>query len=105
MEQFYKLPVITSNEDALRFFKKAVEYRKNHRNEYGKIARFVFDSTHQLTIGIELAGDIDELRAEFIALEAPGVPLDNATSFEAYDDYLWRRLESMIDLAIEKRTV
>lgn len=105
MEQFYDAPVIKSDEDTLRFFKKAIEYRNNHKSEYDKIARFVFDNTHQLITGIKLDGDVDSIRAEVIALEAPGMPLDNTLTPEVYDDYLWRRLEAMVDSAIEKRTV
>ena len=105
MESFYSLPTLKSDDDVLRFFKTAIEYRNSHKSEYGKIARFVFDSTHRLAVGIELNIDLERIRAEFIALEAPGMPLDDNLSPEVYDDRLWKRLESMVDAAIEKRTV
>ena len=105
MESFYNRPIINSDENALLFFKRAIKYRNDHKDESREIARFVFDCTHQLTIGIKLDVNVDGLRAEFIALEAPGMPLDDNLSPEEYDDYLWNRLALMIDLVIEKRTV
>jgi len=103
MESFYSLPEIESEADALHFFKEAIEYRNNYKSEDGRIARFVFDSTHKITTGFELSPDIDWIRAEFIALEGPGMPIDNEVDPDEYVDKLWARLDMMIDEAIEKR--
>lgn len=105
MELFYNSPVIRTDADALRFFKQAVKYRGGHKDEYGKITRFVFDSTHQMITNVELASDIDWLRLEFIALEAPGMPPDDDTDPDKYVDGLWLRLDRMIDEAIARRAV
>lgn len=103
MESFYDSPVIRTDADALRFFKQAVEYRSGHKDEYGKIARFVFDSTHQMITGAELSSDIEWLRSEFIALEAPGMPPDDEANPDEYVDELWSRLDMLVDEAIKIR--
>lgn len=103
MELFYTPPVIRTDADAFRFFKQAVEYRNEHKDEYDKIARFVFDSTHQMITGVELSSDVDWLRSEFIALEAPGMPPDDEANPDEYVDELWSRLDMMVDEAIKIR--
>jgi hypothetical protein len=103
MELFYSSPFIRTDADALRFFKMAVKYRGGHKDEYSKIARFVFDSTHQMITNVEPGSDVDWLRLEFIALEAPGMPQDDNTDPDKYVDGLWLRLDKMIDKTIAMR--
>lgn len=61
-----------------------------------EIARFVFDVTHETTLGIPSNDDIQLIRQEFGALEAPGLPEDNSDP-EAYEDKLWARLRSTVE--------
>lgn len=103
MELFNSLHAIRTDDDALRLFKRAIEYRSRHKNEDGKIARFVYDSTHKLATGVRFSDDIDQLRAEFIALEAPGMPPDNVTDPDEYADQLWVRLDGLVEEAIARR--
>lgn len=82
--------------DILTFFSRAIEYRENHKKESGKIAQFVFDTTHKSRLGELFDDDIEFLRNEFGALEAPGLPPDKMTGDE-YVDCLWGRLEVMVE--------
>jgi hypothetical protein len=106
MSSFYTLPTINSERDALHFFHQAVKYRKQHPDESQQIATFVYDTTHEMTLGFSLDTAVDLLRGEFIALEAPGLPPDDSImSLDEYDTTLWVRLERMISDEIKKRTV
>lgn len=101
MESFYTQPVIKTEKDALTFFKRAIKYRNNHKDEYREIARFVYDNTHD----VPLSRGAGWISSEFIALEAPGMPPDDTTDPDEYIDQLWRRLDMMTDAEIKKQTV
>ena len=101
MELFNSLHAIRTDDDALHLFKRAIEYRSRH--EDAKIARFVYDSTHKLATGVRFSDDVDQIRAEFIALEAPGMPPDDVTDPDDYVDQLWARVDEMIEEAIARR--
>lgn len=69
MESLYNdTPDIKTSDDLLRFFQAAVEYRRQHKEESEKIARFVFDATHQAKLNIPLTSSLERIRDEFGAL-------------------------------------
>lgn len=85
-----------TNRDIFSFFNRAILYRNNHKEESGKVARFVFDTTHKSKLGSLYSENIDSIRNEFGALEAPGRPADNSDLNE-FIDHLWDRLRLIIE--------
>jgi len=104
MELIYDKTNLQTADDIIGFFKSAIEYRKFHKEESEKIACFVFDNTHETKIKIPLDEELEKIRYEFGALEAPGQPEDDMDEAD-YIDTLWSRLSSIIDKVNEKRTV
>ncbi len=89
----------STKKDVYAFYKNAIEYRNKHKEEYAEIARFVFCVTHKDKLGDISDDDIDFIRFEFIALEAPGTPEndDSEAKLEAFVDFLWERLRLIVD--------
>jgi hypothetical protein len=96
-----------SNElEVLDFFEAAIRYREDHKAQSSEIAVHVFDKAHpKPQLSFPIADDIDNLRNEFGALEAPGMPEDDDKDPDEYDDELWTRLNNLVTKAKEKRTV
>lgn len=93
---------ISTEDDLFKFFNEAIEYRDAHKQESRKIAIFVFDNTHPAITNIPLNDDLERIRFEFGALEAPGSP-EADIDRDKYDDKLWRRLSDMISETNKKR--
>ena len=85
-----------TQKDIFLFFAQAIVYRSSHKKESEKIARFVFDVTHNSRLGALYTDGIDVIRNEFGALEAPGAP-DNSIRPDQYVDYLWDRLRLIVE--------
>lgn len=97
---------LAGESDVLDYFAAAIQYRNAHKNESADIAMHVFDRTHprgRLTFPI--GAEIDRLRDEFGALEAPGMPDNDTQSFEDHEDEVWLRLLNLIEDAKKSRTV
>lgn len=88
--------ICTDSLDLLDYYQSAIELRELHKDDSEKIARLVFDSTHPSKLSFEPPRLLTEIRNEFGALEAPGMPSDN-TDPDTYRDFLWRRLEIMVN--------
>lgn len=96
-----------SNEaDVLNYYIDAIHYRNEHKDQSTGIAMHVFDMTHpQGMLSFPVSQEVEGLRFEFGALEAPGMPEDDEQPVENYDDMLWTRLFNLIDKAKKNRTV
>jgi hypothetical protein len=105
MKSFYETTIPTTQDEVLFFFQEAIRYRESHKDESEKIALFVFDTTHQSRLGVYLSSDLEQIRYEFGALEAPGQP-EGDDDLDQFEDRLWKRLGLMIEkVQNEKRTV
>lgn len=92
--------------DVLYFFQQVIAYRSDHKEDAAQIARYAYVQTHELKTGCTCTHEIEFLRGEMIALEAPGWPPEELNMEpEEHDDMLWNRLNTMIDVEIKKRTV
>ena len=88
----------------LHFFQQVIAYRSDHKEDAAQIARYAYAQTHELKMGCTCTDEIEFLRGEMIALEAPGwSPEELNMEPEEYDDMLWNRLGMMIGAEIEKR--
>ena len=88
----------------LHFFQQVIAYRSDHKEDAAQIARYAYAQTHELKTGCTCMDEIEFLRGEMIALEAPGWPPEELNMEpEEYDDMLWNRLGMMIGAEIEKR--
>jgi len=96
-----------SNEtEVLDYYVDAIHYRNAHKDESPDIAIHVFDRTHpKIRLSFPTSSEIDKLRDEFGALEAPGMPEDNEKNPDEYIDEVWMRLLNLVNKAKEKRTV
>jgi len=102
----YPFDRILSNEaELLDFFIEAIQYRIAHKGQSVEIAVHVFDKTHPSSLSFPWNKVLDELRFEFIALEAPGMPEDDNKDPDEYDDELWRRLLFLVNDLKKKQTV
>ena len=91
MNFFNKPPDFKDRADVFLFFLGALDYREAHPEESEKIALFVFDATHKFIFD----NDIETIRNEFGALEAPGEP-ENGNP-DDYREALWTRLRLMVE--------
>lgn len=82
--------------DIFSFFLSAIGYREKHKDQSEQVALYVFNVTHKNKLGILYSDDIDAIRNEFGALEAPGQPDDN-TEPDVFVDHLWDRLRAIIE--------
>lgn len=96
---------IKNDRDILDFFKRVIAYRDEHKCESAQIARFAYSMTHENEVGFMCKSEINLLRGEMIALEAPGVPQDDTMQPEVYDNMLWNQLLKEVEAEIEKRIV
>jgi hypothetical protein len=78
------------------YYLEAIELRMVHPELSEEIAREVFDRTHPSVLVFSIRDDVSQLRDEFGALEAPGLP-DNGSDPDEYRDALWRRLKDFVD--------
>lgn len=85
----------------LDYYRLAIDFRKQHKDESEEIARLVFDATHPSKLSFEVPHYLLDIRDEFGALEAPGMPSDESDP-DVYRDSLWNRLELIVN---KKRTV
>jgi hypothetical protein len=92
---------LSNKADVIELFLTAINERRLNKGQSESIARDVFDRTHPSQLTFELPHELTELRNEFGALEAPGLPEDNSDP-EEYRDALWDRL---LVLVHEKSTV
>ena len=91
MKSFLQSFPLQTQDDVLNFFQEAIVYRETHKSESEEIARFVFDATHRTKINVPLSTELEKIRYEFGALEAPGQPEDNSDP-NIFVDHLWSRL-------------
>lgn len=90
----------TSEFVVLDIYRQAIARRSADPGQASDIARSAFDATHPMKLPFELSREVDALRFEMGALEAPGYPPDEARiSPEAYVDCLWGRLGTLVDVA------
>jgi hypothetical protein len=95
-----------SNEtELLDYFIEAIQYRIAHKDRSVEIAVHVFDKTHPSHVSFSWGKALDDLRFEFIALEAPGMPKNDDKDPDEYDDELWQRLLILVNDAKKKQTV
>ena len=92
MQELQKYLPIKSEEELIKFYISAIDYRNKHKDKSADIAQFVFDASHPSNLPFKSSEELTSLRFEFGALEAPGLPEDNTISIEDYDDQLWDRL-------------
>jgi hypothetical protein len=92
---------LSNKDDVIELFLTAVDERRLNKELSESIAHNVFDRTHPSQLTFELPHELVELRNEFGALEAPGLPEDDSDPDE-YRDALWERLSLLVH---EKRTV
>lgn len=95
MKFLYEPVTLTSRDEILSFFTKGLIYREENKHESERIARYIFDTTHQSQLQIPLSPDLEQIRVEFGALEAPGLP-ENDEDINAFTDSLWERLQRMV---------
>lgn len=67
---------LKSVRNILDLYIEAISYRENHKHQSKQIARFVFYVVHFDRILFELLEELEILRYEFGALEAPGLGND-----------------------------
>lgn len=96
--------IINSETDVFEMYRDAIEYRFRHKDQSRQIALHCFDITRSNN-GVKYSADIERLRYEMGALEAPGMPEDDNLDPDEYDDRLWSRLRYLTELIIRKRTV
>jgi len=87
---------ITNEVDFLDYFIDAINYRNKHKDESREIAIHVYSKTQPPRLPFPLSDEFDDLRFEFIALEAPGMPEDNEKDPAEYDDEVWQRLLNIV---------
>ena len=92
MQELQQYLPIKSEEELIKFYISAIDYRNGHKGQSADIAQFVFDASHSSNLPFESSEELTSLRFEFGALEAPGLPENNTISIEDYDDQLWDRL-------------
>jgi len=97
MRTFYHTPDPRTLDDVVCLFRDAIAYRTAHKDESIKVARFVFDATCPILHEADFGSDIERIRFEFGALEAPGCPEDPNLSLMDSDDRLWSRLQKMVE--------
>jgi hypothetical protein len=91
------LPIKTRDE-LLKFWFAVFEFRRSHRKAERELAHYVFAvslKARQVVANYDDA--LDGVCYEFGALEAPGLPDDTSMSLESYSDYLWERLENIVN--------
>lgn len=92
--------------ELLDYYLDAVNYRNIHKNLSSEIATHVFNKTHQaLHSPFPTSQEIVDLRYEFGALEAPGMPPNDWQDPDVYTDQVWQRLFNLLIEAKKKRTV
>ncbi len=93
-----RLPIET-RQDLFDFFDAALEYRGQHRKYERALALYVFNVTRSVESMEWYVKQLDDIRHEFAALEAPGLSDDPTHDAETYANSLWERLEYIVDKA------
>lgn len=96
MQELQKYLPIKSEEELIKFYIYAIDYRNRHKDQSTNIALFTFNASHPSRLPFVLSEGLTSIRFEFGALEAPGMPEDNTISIEDYDDQLWDRLLKLV---------
>lgn len=97
---------ITNESELLDYYINAIYYRTDHKDASAAIAMHVFDATHpDLKLSFPISEAAGNIRNEFGALEAPGMPDDDMKDPDEYMDDLWNRLHNLIIQTKEKQTV
>lgn len=83
--------------DVLNYYSDAIYYRNAHKSESVDIAVHVFDRTHPKgRLSFPISAEVDRLRDEFGALEAPGMPEDDEKDPDEYVDEVWQLLDDRV---------
>ena len=87
---------IHNQSELVDYFAEAIRIREQHPDQSEAIARQVFDNTHPALLSFEVSQQIQIIRNEFGALEAPGLP-DDDTDPDVYRDHLWQRVKKIVN--------
>lgn len=97
---------LSNESEVLDYYIDAIQYRNSHKDESPEIAMHVFDKTHPITqLSFPISEETDQLRDEFGALEAPGMPEDDEKDPDEEVDELWLRLLNLVNKVKENKTV
>lgn len=94
MPDFYSITTPQSVEATVDLFRHAIDYRNTHKQESKTVALFIFNTT----FGSPLDKNLEDIRFEFGALEAPGSP-EVAMDLDEFEDRLWERLAVIVSKA------
>lgn len=87
---------VSRTEDVKNIFLKALDFREAAKDQSCQIALDVFDRTSEQQLTFELPVEYSRVRDEFGALEAPGSPPNDSQPQLEFEDFLWRRLRTMV---------
>jgi hypothetical protein len=87
-----------SERDFLEYYLDAINYRNDHKDESVEIALHVFRRTNPNgMLSFSASRELERLRFEFGALEAPGWSNDEKKTLEESQDEAWSYVAEMVE--------